>query len=323
MLCQAGELPADPDGWAAEIKWDGIRALCHLGADRQARIYSRSGRQITVSYPEIARVLERTLAPDTVLDGELCAFGPDGLPSLALIQRRSGSGHRQPGAPAVTLIGFDLLRSAGETIIGLGYDERRARLADTLTGAHAGLLLAPSYVDRTPEAVFDVAKSKGLEGIVCKRRDGRYQPGKRSRTWVKLKAHACQEFVVGGFQFGSGSRARQLGALLLGVHDPDGTLAYVGAVGTGFDHRELRLYASILPGLHSEGCPFGRGGPPRRSVWLRPELVVQVRFLCFDADGKLREPSYQGRRDDVAAATVMREVQSVQATAPSVSVARA
>ncbi|HTU78374.1 MAG TPA: DNA ligase D [Solirubrobacteraceae bacterium] len=314
MLARAGELPRVERGWAYEIKWDGVRAIAY-SRPGELRLQSRNLKDITDSYPELARVNRALSSHSAVLDGEIVALDEHGRPSFAALQRRMhvadrAHARRLIAHTPVTLILFDLLWLDGHSTIGLSYAERRELLSELrLVGAS---WRTPEHVVEEGRALLEASRAQGLEGIVAKRLDSTYQPGVRARTWVKIKSVGRQELVVGGWLAGKGKRRGSIGALLLGVYEPDGVLRYVGRVGSGFSERELARLSALLAPLQRESSPFGAGErPPREALFSEPRLVVEVQFAHWTQDGSLRAPVYRGLREDKDAAHVVREDKDV------------
>lgn len=311
MLATAGELPARDEGWAYEVKWDGVRALAYLEPGR-LRLESRNLLDITAQYPELRGLIEAVGAHDAVLDGEIVAFDEDGRPSFERLQQRmhhtsEATIRRRAADHPVTYVLFDLLFLDGEPLMELPYDERRARLeALRLDGPH---WQTPARALSDGRGLLEATAAQGLEGLVAKRRDSVYLPGRRSRSWIKVKNARRQEFVVGGWTPGKGGRAGDLGALLVGTYDGD-ALRYAGRVGTGMGARERRLLLDRLEPLARTGSPFAPGAatpPPRDARFTDPELVVEVEFHHWTTAGMLRHPTYRGLRTDKGAREVTRE----------------
>ncbi len=315
MLARAGELPSEDEDWAYEIKWDGVRAIAY-SRPGELRLESRNLNDITDSYPELARLNRALSSHSAVLDGEIVAFDAEGRPSFGALQRRM---HVASGAQArrlmkdtpVTYVIFDLVWLDGHSVTELTYAERRELLGE-LRLAGASWQTPEHVVPRGGRGegatLLEAAVARGLEGVVAKRLDSTYQPGVRARGWVKVKSTGRQEFVVGGWLPGKGKRAGTIGALLLGVHDADGALRYVGRVGSGLSERELARLSALLGALEGEDSPFTAGErPPREAIFSEPRLVVEVKFAHWTSDGSLRAPVYEGLREDKDAAEVMRE----------------
>ena len=303
MLATTGTLPAGP-GWAYEFKWDGVRAIAHID-DGTARFYARSGAEITVAYPELAglgrAVAGSTTPAGTVLDGEIVSLDDGGRPSFAALADRMHvrdphRAARLATARPVTYLIFDLLRLAGEDCTAWPYERRRAALDDLgLAGDH--WYVPPSFTDGP--ATRAAALEYGLEGVMAKRVTSAYRPGIRSIDWVKFKIDQTDEFVVGGWRPG----ARTLGALLIGVPEPAATrLAYRGRVGGGISAASEKALLSALRPLATTESPFGQAVPrpdAKDATWVRPELVIEVKYGEQTADGRLRFPRFLRIRPDL------------------------
>ena len=309
MLARAGELPEPDRGWAYEIKWDGVRALAYCRPG-ELRLESRNLIEITDKYPELAELSRALGSHSAILDGEIVAFDGDGRPSFSALQQRmqisspAQARRRMKGTP-VTYVIFDLLWLEGHSLLEEPYSARRERLAELrLSGSS---LQVPEYLLGHGSELLQAATEQGLEGVLAKRLGSRYQPGRRTGDWVKIKRPGRQEFVVGGWVAGKGTRSRRIGALLLGVYDEEGSLRYVGRAGSGFSERELDRLARLLEPLARESSPFSGGGPPRGSFFSEPRLVAEVSFSEWTPDGRLRHPVYLGLREDKQAREVVRE----------------
>lgn len=301
MLATAGNVPVG-DRWAFEFKWDGVRAIVAAGPD-WVRAWSRNGNDITAGYPEL-EVLRELVDEDLVLDGELVALDGQGRPSFELLQARMHV--RNPGAELlaavpVSLFVFDLLRAGGQDLTGRTYLQRREALAVLGLDRPPAVRVPPHYVDDDGATLLAVARENGLEGVVAKRVDSRYLPGRRTRDWIKTALRLAQEVVIGGWAEGQGHRAGTIGALLLGVTGPDGQLEYAGDVGTGWSDRALRDLQQKLRPLERDTSPFsGVVERPRASAvhWVEPELVGEVEHRQWTSDHRLRHPSWRGLRTD-------------------------
>ena len=313
MLATAGELPKDDKGWAFEPKWDGIRAITRLNGAGALEATSRNGLDLTATFPELTSLVELIGDRAVTLDGELVGLDADGIPRFGLLQPRlnlTGAAtiaRRAEDYPASYIV-FDLLHLDGDALIDRTYDERRDRLIGLSLDADA-ISTSPAYRDVAGADVFAAASSRGLEGVVAKRRASRYQPGARSHDWIKVKAIRMQEVVLGGWVPGKGQLSNTFGALLLGVPAAEG-LAYVGKVGTGFDDLTRAALLTVLRKLSSENSPFATPIDAKdRDVahFIAPEIVGEVAFTEWTRDGRLRHPTWRGIRPDKDPAQVRRE----------------
>jgi bifunctional non-homologous end joining protein LigD len=310
MLARADSLPADDHEWAFEIKWDGVRAIAY-SQPGELRLESRNLNDIADSYPEILGVNAALGSHSAVLDGELVAFDSDGRPSFAALQRRMHTASREQarrlakGTP-VTYVIFDVLWLDGHSLMGEPYSMRRERLAAlALSGER---WQTPDYVVGQGAALLAASAEQHLEGVVAKRLGSTYQPGARSRDWIKVKTIARQELVVGGWMPGKGKRTHSIGALLLGVYEDDDVLRYAGRVGSGLGEDDLERLSRLLAPLARPTSPFTTGEkPPRGAIFCEPRLVVEVEFTSWTSAGSLRHPVYKGLREDRPAEQVVRE----------------
>jgi bifunctional non-homologous end joining protein LigD len=290
---------SDPD-WIFERKLDGIRCLAIKDASG-VRLMSRTGRLMNHEYPRVVEALEREPSEDFIGDGEIVAFR-NGITSFSRLQRRGRE--RVP----VFLYLFDLPRLEGEDLRPQPLRERKARLRRSLDFG-GPLRFNPHRRGEHGEEVYREACEKGLEGVIAKRADSPYRGG-RSRDWLKLKCHAEQELVIGGYTAPKGSRT-EFGALLVGYYDDQGRLRYAGKVGTGFDQHTLRELGAHMRDLEQDESPFEPFKPiPPGTHWVRPELVAQIGFAEWTRDARLRHPRYLGLRDDKPAREVVRELPS-------------
>src|ERR671933_769748 len=279
MLARLGDLPRDDERWAYEIKWDGVRAIAHSEPGR-LRFQSRNLHEITERYPELSRLNRALSHHRAVLDGEVVALDGEGRPSVGALQRRmhlasESAVRRLARETPVTYVIFDLLWLDGHSLMAEPYEERRSRLADL--DLNGDRWRTPEYVVGHGAQVLAASAAQGLEGVVAKRLDSPYEPGRRSACWVKVKNTERQEVVVGGWLPGEGRRRERIGALLVGVR---------------------------------EDWPFDAPGPPappRGAVWVEPRHVAEVEFREWTQGHQLRAPSYKGLRDDKPAELVIRE----------------
>ena len=308
MLATAGPLPADTAAYAFEIKWDGVRALVHTAEDR-VHVESRKLVDITPRYPEVWPLAE-VLGRDAVLDGEVVAFDEQGRPSFGHLQHRMhitdprDVARRMERYPA-TFMAFDLLWLDGRSTMHLPYAERRGAL-ESLGLEHPYSWSTPRYHVGDGADLLAAIRAKGMEGIVAKRLDSPYEPGRRSRAWIKVKSKPRQDVVVGGWLPGGGNRSGRVGALLTGYYE-GGELVFAGRVGTGFTDRTLEDLARLLTPLARDTSPFAAGALPKEARFVEPRLVVEVEFGEWTAGGTMRHPSYKGLRDDKAPLEVVRE----------------
>ncbi|HET7566400.1 MAG TPA: DNA ligase D [Gaiellaceae bacterium] len=299
MLASLAEHVPAGEGWVYEPKWDGYRALGYVRGG-EATLRSRNDKDLTARFATVAKELVKALrSPDCVVDGEVCALDERGRPSFSAMQQ---------GSPQLVYELFDLLELDGEPLVGLPLAERRARL-ERLVASNRLVQLSGVFDDG--EALLEAAREQRLEGVMAKRSNSTYKEGKRGGEWLKVKTHGRQEFVVCGWTKGQGRRSGRFGALVLGARD-GGELRWVGNVGTGFGERDIDELLERLRPLVRDTCPFA--APPKMPrvrkgdvVWVEPKLVCEVEFAEWTHDGHLRAPSFQGLRDDKAAAEVRRE----------------
>ncbi len=300
MLAKAGKLPPRQAEWAFEVKWDGVRAVGFVQGGR-LKLVSRSGRDITAQYPEVRAAAEALGSREAIFDGEIVAFGDDGLPSFGRLQRRmhvasSSAVQRLTRSTPVAYVLFDLLWLDGHSLMGRPYTERRAALTEL--GLHGKTWQVPGHHVGDGDALLELTRRQGLEGVMAKRLDGQYTPGKRGGGWIKVKNVHRTSLVIGGWLAGEGGRTGSLGALCVGFYE-DGELRYCGRVGTGFgDAERARLLALLKPRAAAQSSFAGRQ-PPRETNWVEPSLVCDVEFREWTQTRTLRAPSYKGLRDDV------------------------
>ena len=290
MLAVAGELAADDAAWAYEMKWDGLRAIATISSEK-VTLYSRTGRDVTGTYPELAGLAEAVGGHDAVLDGEIVAFGGGEWPSFEALQQRmnigavSQAGGSRPRFP-VTYLAFDLLAVDGQSLTDQPYTRRRARL-DELAVDGPRWQTPPAFIGIPGADVQAVSKQHGLEGIMAKRLTSRYEAGRRSSSWRKIKNIHRQEFVVGGWKPGEGVRTDQIGSLMVGVYGPDG-FTFAGHVGTGFTRRTLTMLMARLAPLRRDTSPFGATIPhdqARGAVWAEPSSSSRPSSRCWTSSG--------------------------------------
>jgi bifunctional non-homologous end joining protein LigD len=312
MLALAGSPPAGRLAeWAVEMKWDGVRALAFI-SDGRLRLVSRTGKDITATYPDLAGLGAAVAASQALLDGEIVAF-TDGRPDFEALQPRmhvssADAAFRLSSAIPVSYLAFDVLHVDGVALTARPYVERRKTL-DTIISNGPRWLAPPHFPGPDLDAVRAASVANGLEGVVAKRLDSVYEPGARPGSWLKVKNQLQQEVVVAGWKPGQGNRAGLVGSLLVGVHSADG-LVYAGHVGTGFSDPVLRMLTRRLEALGRPDSPFDGPVPAeyaRPAVWVEPRLVVDVTFHRWTRAGRMRAPAYRGLRDDKNPADVVRE----------------
>jgi bifunctional non-homologous end joining protein LigD len=314
MLATPGLLPRDDEAWVYEFKWDGIRAVSYVDGGR-IRIESRNGNDLTHSFPELRALGEQLGSRQVVLDGEIVAFDEAGRPRFQLLQPRihasdAAKARRLAAEQPIVYVLFDLLYVDGALCIAETYADRRRRLEDLglVTEKTEHWTLSPRFSGPGADVV-QASETQGLEGVLAKRLDSIYLPGKRSPSWLKIKNVRTQEVIVGGWTPGEGNRQGRLGSLLLGVPSPHG-LQYIGQVGTGFTVPILEDLAEKLDHRRSEVNPFVTPVPSRYEKvarWVEPTLVGEVSFSEWTKDGRLRQPSWRGLRDDKSPGEVRRE----------------
>jgi len=317
MLADAGRMPVDESRYSFEVKWDGVRAIAYCKPGR-IRLESRNLNEITDAYPEVRGILSDLGMREAVLDGEIVAFDDAGKPSFERLQSRmhvtspNAVKRLSKSTPVVYAI-FDLLHLDGETLMALPYDQRRERLEALHLGGSAWRV--PAVQRGAGARLLEATKQQGLEGVVAKRLDSRYEPGRRTGAWIKIKHLRRQELVIGGWLPGEGRRTDRIGALLMGYYDSDRThpranrpLRYAGRVGTGFTERTLTELTRRLKPLRTPTNPF-QDPPklPRNAEFVSPELVAEVEFREWTGEGVMRAPSFKALRDDKPAAEVVRE----------------
>jgi bifunctional non-homologous end joining protein LigD len=311
MLASAGELPPAEDDaqWGYEFKWDGVRAVAavHFGV---LALTSRKGTEITVRYPEVGRLPEALTGHDAVVDGEIVAMDAAGRPDFGALQNRmhrtGPEVSRMAAEKPVTYLVFDLLSWDGEDLLGLPYAQRRERL-DAL-GLAGHRWVATPWFPGGGAQVLAASQENGLEGVVAKRLTSVYRPGLRSPDWRKVKNIRSQAVVVGGWRPGQGRRAGGIGSLLFGVPDDEGRLVYAGHVGTGFTDQDLKDLKRMITARTTS--PFDGTLPrevTRDAHWVEPDLVGEVAYAVWTADGRLRHPSWRGVRDDLEPDDVVME----------------
>ncbi|MDD1705000.1 MAG: hypothetical protein LUP97_07240 [Methanoregula sp.] len=322
MLAKSAEEPFDDNDWSFELKWDGIRAIAYVGESLSLR--SRNGREIAPQFPELEGLVRR--APGTVLDGEIIAMA-DGRPDIQAILPRlqAGDGRLPPSRVKnpVTYIVFDILERDGRPLIALPLSERRQVLALAVTEDPRVAITVP--VTGRGRDYYRAAIARGLEGVIAKRDNSAYEPGRRSDSWLKIKGQRTCDCIIAGYTPGQGGRGPAFGALILGLYEntdeqrtgegispPDrgertgvsdspavsGHLIYIGKVGTGFSDRDLVSLRDLFLPLRTRTPPLAGTDPGERVLWLHPELVCEVAYQQLTRDRKLRIPRFVRLRAD-------------------------
>ncbi|MBV9596726.1 MAG: non-homologous end-joining DNA ligase [Chloroflexi bacterium] len=323
MLPSLAERPFSNPNWLFEPKLDGYRVIAMV-ENQTVRLTSRRGLDCSNEYPWLVRALRQQPFGDAIFDGEIVAIDSEGRTSFQLLQNRDGEPR-----PLLLYYAFDLLYRDGYDLRGVGLDDRKELLRNSLIPTDRIRIVEVFPEDGV--SLYRAVHDAGIEGIVAKRRDSRYEPGKRSDSWIKVKATHSEEFVVGGYTVGSGARADTFGSLVVGYYRPGADrLTYVGHAGSGFDDRTLKAVYERLQPLRTDTCPF-EGEVPKFGMWrrpgkadgpitwVRPDLVAQVKFAEKTTDGILRAPVFLGIREDKAAPDVI----SVEVVDPPIGIAEA
>lgn len=314
MIASLGNgLPRDSESFAFEFKWDGVRAVSYFHRGSM-RILSRNHLEITARYPELRQMSEIFGDRDAILDGEIVAMDENDRPSFARLQQRM---HANPHAAIrlmhdipIYYILFDVLYLDGHSTLSLPYQRRREMLEElTIMGPY--WRIGPAVVGEG-KSILAAAKTHRMEGVVAKRLDSTYQPGRRSPHWLKIKITHRQEFVVGGWRTEHGS-PRNIGALLLGYHDrKDGKLHYAGMLGTGFNQKTLGEMEKTLAKRQTDKNPFAERIPGScrgacEIHYVKPDVVVEAEYRRWPKEGLVQQASYKGMRMDKPAREVTRE----------------
>jgi len=285
--------------WAFEAKWDGYRLL--VDADHgELRLRSRSGRDITKEFPQLRSIAADLADHHAVLDGEVVALDASGVPSFSEMQNRAR-------ATRIEFWAFDLVYLDGRSLVRARYCDRRQLLETLAAGADS--LTVPELLSGNGEQALEYSRKHKWEGVIAKKLDSTYQPGRRSASWIKDKYWNTQEIVIGGWRAGEGGRSSGIGSLMMGIPDADG-LRFVGRVGTGFTERDLANLKKTLAPLHTDESPFNARLSTQDAkgvTFVKPTLVGEVRYSEWTSDDRLRQPSWRGLRPDKAPGEVVRE----------------
>ncbi|GJF27159.1 ATP-dependent DNA ligase [Streptomyces sp. HO565] len=305
MLATSGALPsaAQDARWAYETKQDGQRVVVYLPGDGSVLLRARSGQDITAAYPELGPLATALGSTPAVLDGEVLALDEQGRADFQLLQSRMGLAHA-PGRAAhraarvpVHLVLFDALHLASRSLLRLPYTRRRGHLEEL--GLDGPAWSTPAALVGHGEQALRATREHGLEGLVCKRLDSVYEPGVRSRAWIKIRNMRSEDVVVGGWLPGKGRLTGLPGAVLVGQRAA-GRLRYVGGVGTGWNETERTELAALLGAAATDVCPFDPVPRLPEARWVVPRLVGEVRYSTRTREGMLRQPSWLRLRPDLA-----------------------
>ncbi|MFF9453800.1 ATP-dependent DNA ligase [Streptomyces flaveolus] len=305
MLATSGALPsaAQDARWAYETKQDGQRVVVYLPGDGSVLLRARSGQDITAAYPELGPLATALGSTPAVLDGEVLALDEHGRADFQLLQSRMGLAHA-PGRAAhraarvpVHLVLFDVLHLGSRSLLRLPYTRRRGHLEELCLDGPAWS--TPAALVGHGEQALRATREHGLEGLVCKRLDSLYEPGVRSRAWIKIRNMRSEDVVVGGWLPGKGRLTGLPGAVLVGQRAA-GRLRYVGGVGTGWNETERTELAALLRAAATEVCPFDPVPRLPEARWVVPRLVGEVRYSTRTREGMLRQPSWLRLRPDLA-----------------------
>jgi bifunctional non-homologous end joining protein LigD len=291
MQASSVKKPFDSPDWIFETKLDGYRAIAVIDPAGKARIWSRNHLPLEPKFPMVLNAVNQLNLRSTILDGEIVALDEEGVPRFQLLQKWQ----KRPTAPVMYVL-FDLLWDNGRDLTGKSVVQRRERLQEIITAVDG--IQVGGYLEKRGIELFQLAKDKGLEGIIAKRKKSTYQAGRRSPDWLKIKSRPQQEFVVCGFTEGKGSRLKSFGALLLGGYR-DGKLRYFGHSGSGFSEKGLQETMERLRPLFIDKAPVAN--PPKiqeRIQWVKPVFVCEVAFAEWTQDGELRQTAFLGWRDD-------------------------
>lgn len=304
MLATAVEAPFDDTDFLFELKWDGYRALTTIDKGGVVSIASRNGNDFTKKFPELGTLAESFSERPLVVDGELVVLDDQGRPSFGALQERLDRfGRSAPERAPVTYVVFDLLYGNGRDLRDEPLSARKAALEALLTGV--GPVMYSKHVERDGKQLYALARDRGLEGIVAKKTSSPYR-SRRSRDWLKIKILARQEFVIGGWTEGRGSR-KHFGALLVGTFEGEDFI-YAGSVGTGFDEKKLVAIAKQLAPLERKTAPFkNKPKTETKAHWTSPSLVAEISFTEWTRDGQLRHPVFVAMRSDKDAREIVRE----------------
>jgi bifunctional non-homologous end joining protein LigD len=315
MLAHLTPTPPRDDGWIFEPKLDGYRLLAYIRPG-SVQLLTRNGMEVSGNYPLLTKDISKQAANQMVLDGEVIALDENGRPCFQCLQQYLRSSRTASwGATPVIYYVFDLLYLDGYELFDVPLSQRKELLSHVVS--ESSTMRRVAYFEKDGPGVFNASVARGFEGIMAKRRDSLYRPGQRSPDWLKVKAVVSDDFVIGGYTRGEGNRASSFGALLLGYYGAGGKLIYAGHVGTGFDDDTLSELKGKLQSIEIKKCPFEMEPPLNApTIWVRPELVAEVRFAEWTRDGRLRTPVFLRVRED----KLPHDVSRSEFTAPIVDI---
>lgn len=309
MLAKIEDKPFNSKEFIFEVKWDGERIIAVYEKNRIS-FFTRNKKEIAFRYPEIANELPHALKNQSVvLDGEIVVLDKKGVSSFPALQNRIGLNDKDEieswskKLPVYFMV-FDLLKVGNQSLFEMPLIERKEKLKSVL--AETKHIKLPDYIFEKGVNFYKAAEKKGLEGIIAKKKTSQYFPGKRSADWLKIKIANEQEFVIGGFTFGAGSREKYFGALLVGYYQ-NGKLVYAGNVGTGFDEKILMDLTNKMSKIKTDKSPFENLPIAKNTTFVKPQLVGQFKFREWTPDAKLRQPVYLGLRFDKKPKEVIKE----------------
>jgi bifunctional non-homologous end joining protein LigD len=318
MSATLADRPFSDPAWLFEVKWDGYRVQAVI-REGKVRLWTRNRQDASRYFPDLDRAPTWIDAREAIVDGEVVALDPQGKPSFSLLQARAGFQQKRDGSVPIAYEVFDLLWLDGRSLLDEPLHERKRLLRERLrddVGGTAQVRYA-GHIEADGEALYEQARQQGLEGVMAKRRDSRYEPDRRSRAWLKLKVRREQEFVIGGWEPGSVVH-RDLGALLLGVYDDQGELRFAGEVGSGLDARTRRELLARLGPLERKDSPFVAHPQLRTARWVQPRLVIRAEFAEWTRDEVIRQAAYKGFEPDRDPTGVRREEPTETTTARAI-----
>ena len=313
MKARIQETPPGGGNWLYELKFDGIRAIA-IKDRKKVSLISRNGNKLDKRFPEVAEAVQDLSVTDCVLDGEVVALDQEGRSSFQLLQALEMEGRKAPLAFYV----FDLLQLGGKSLIGLPVEDRKQLLAKVCENVRDPIRYSGAIAGEVESLLAEVQR-RGLEGLIGKQSGSKYEPGRRTGAWIKLKTVHEQEFVIGGYTPPNGSR-KHFGAILAGYYE-SGKLKFAGKVGTGFTEKSLSALSKKFRAEERDDCPFVdlpskdggqwvQGITPsmmKKMHWVNPKFVAQIKFAEWTRDGKLRQPVFLGLRDDKNPRQVIKE----------------